>query len=377
MNATVTSSLLSSAATTRLTIDLDAITENYRMLAVRADPGQTAAVVKADAYGLGMSAVAQRLWRAGCRFFFVATLEEALTLREILPEARIGLLGGLLQGSEVECVTAKIIPVLNDPAEIQRWLAASRAAQTSLPSILHVDTGMCRLGLSMDQARNLLVDTSRIETLNPLYLMSHLVSAEDPDHPITRTQLRRLRELHALRPELKISFANSSGMFLGRDFMGDLARPGYALYGGNPTPWQDNPMQPVVRLQAKILQIHDISADDTVGYNATWTATRPGKIATVAIGYADGFFRSASNRGHVAIGSLLMPVVGRVSMDLVTIDITDLPVDAVRPGDMVDVIGPNRPIDVVAKDADTIGYEVLTGLGNRLRRNYIGDISVD
>lgn len=373
MNAHTPPTLLSSAATTQLTIDLDAIAENYRMLAVRAEPGQTAAVVKADAYGLGVTYVAPRLWRAGCRFFFVATLDEGLALRSLLPDnAQIAVLGGILQGGEVEFVTAKLIPVLNDPIDIQRWGAACRAAQTPLPCIIHFDTGMARLGLDDTQARALAEDSSRLNMLSPLFLMTHLVAAEDPDHPMNHIQLRRFRTLQSLFPKLPTSIANSSGMFLGRDFRGDLARPGCALYGVNPTPAQDNPMKPVVKLTARVLQIRNINPGDTVGYNATWMADRQTQIATIAIGYADGFLRSASNSGHIAVGTLTAPIIGRVSMDLITVDITDLPKDTVRHGDMVEIIGPNRTVDKVAHDAGTIGYEVLTNLGARLNRTYRG-----
>ena len=377
MNASAASSLLSTAVPAQLTIDLDAVADNYRQLCIRTDPAQTGAVVKANAYGLGASRVAPRLWAAGCRFFFVATLDEGLALRDLLPEAEIAVLGGIIQGTEVEFVTARLIPVLNDPGDIQRWSAACRATQQSLPSILHVDTGMARLGLTPAQAQHLAEDKTTVEKLSFQYLMSHLACPDTPDHPQNRLQLERFRECRSLFPGIKTSFANSSGIFLGRDYFGDLTRPGAALYGINPTPDKPNPMRPVVRLMARVLQIRDIGTDESVGYGATWHALEPSRIATIAMGYADGFLRSASNQGHIAIGTLKAPIIGRVSMDLITVDISRLPKDAVRNGDMVEIIGPNRDIDQVALDADTIGYEILTSLGHRLQRHYRCDAQSD
>jgi len=282
-------------------------------------------------------------------------------------------LGGVAQGSEVEFVTARLIPVLNDPGDVQRWSAACRATQKLMPSILHVDTGMARLGMTTIQAETLAQNSAAVEKLGIQFLMSHLACPDEPDHPKNHQQLNLFRSFRMLFPELKTSFANSSGLFLGRDYFGDLVRPGCALYGINPTPGKPNPMRPVVRLMARILQIRDVMTGDSVGYGATWQASKPSRIATIAIGYADGFFRSASNIGHIYIGSIALPLVGRVSMDLITADITALPADSVRSGDMVEIIGPNRDVDQVAQDAGTIGYEILTNLGQRLHRQYRGD----
>ena len=364
-----------------LTIDLDAVADNYRRLCAELGATACAAVVKADAYGLGMARVAPELARAGARTFFVAQLEEATALRAMFAvevggeaevEVEIYVLNGLGAGPVAEFQAGRVHPVLNSLGEIDAWAAAARAAGRALPAAVHIDTGMSRLGLPDDELEALAADRGRLAGIDLRYLVSHLACADRPEHPLNAEQLRRFRAARARLPDAPASFANSSGIFLGADYHLDLARPGVALYGVNPTPGQPNPMRQVVRLQGKILQLREIDASRTVGYGATHRAAGPTRIATVAVGYADGYLRSLSNRGSAWLGDRRVPVVGRVSMDLITLDVTGASAEAARPGAFVDLIGADLSTDAVAEAAGTIGYEILTSLGRRYHRVYRG-----
>ncbi len=351
-----------------LEIDLGAIQTNYRLLRDRLDGGECAAVVKADAYGLGADAVAPALWSAGARRFFVALPDEALALRAVLPSAEVYVLGGLFAGAEEDYLAHSLSPVLNSLDEVEAWRRVPAARR--LPAALHFDSGMSRLGLPADEAERLLADPALLDGLNISYLMSHLACADEPDHPLNATQLARFRRFAEALSQLKRSFANSSGIFLGPNYRFDLARPGIALYGGNPTPGRENPMKACVRLRSRILQVRDIPAGETVGYGATFTSARPSRIATVAMGYADGYSRHISNRGMAWLGEHCAPIVGRISMDLITLDVSELPAEISMPGALVDMIGKRETIDHVAERAGTIPYEVLTSLGRRYHRTY-------
>ncbi|MCH8808310.1 MAG: alanine racemase [Proteobacteria bacterium] len=356
-----------------LTIDLDAVADNYRRLCAELGAAACAAVVKADAYGLGMARVAPALARAGARTFFVAQLEEATALRAMFPvEVEIYVLNGLGAGPVAEFQAGRVHPVLNSLGEIDAWAAAARAAGRALPAAVHIDTGISRLGLPDDELEALAADRGRLAGIDLRYLLSHLACADRPEHPLNAEQLRRFRAARARLPDAPASLANSSGIFLGADYHLDLARPGVALYGVNPTPGQPNPMRQVVRLQGKILQVREIDASRTVGYGATHRAAGPTRIATVAVGYADGYLRSLSNRGSAWLGDRRVPVVGRVSMDLITLDVTGASAEAARPGAFVDLIGADLSTDEVAEAAGTIGYEILTSLGRRYHRVYRG-----
>jgi len=345
-----------------LEIDLRAVAANWRALCARHPSGPVAGVVKADGYGLGARQVAAALHRAGCRHFFVAYLNEALTIRDVVPGAMLGVLGGLIHGTEDECVAYDLTPVLGSLDEIARWRGRGRDA------ILQVDTGMSRLGLSPAEMAVLFEDHTWLEGLTIRYLMSHLVSSEQPDNPINALQRQRFDAARAMLPPVPCSLANSSGIFLGPAFGSDLARPGAALYGINPTPERPNPMQAVVRLRVRVLAAREVPEGTSVGYNATWTAARPSRIATAALGYADGFHRSLSDRGSARFDGSPVPLVGRVSMDLTTFDVTDHP--AVQPGCWLEVLGPHLSPDEVAEAGGTNGYEVLTSLGRRFHRVY-------
>ena len=340
-----------------LEVDLGAIAANWRTLCGRHPWGAVAGVIKADGYGLGARPVAGALYDAGCRHFFVAYLDEALAVRDVVPDAMLAVLSGLIPGTEDAYVAHGLMPVLGSLDEVDRWRGKGRKA------ILHVDTGMSRLGL----AEGLLAQ-AQLGGLAIRYVMSHLVASEVPDDPVNERQRQRFAALRGGFPGVPASLANSSGIFLGEAFKSDLARPGAALYGINPMPGSANPMRPVVRLMVRVLAVREIPAGASVGYNATWTASRPTRIATAALGYADGFHRSLSGRGAACFDGTPVPLVGRVSMDLTTFDVTDHP--AVQPGSWLEVLGPHLSPDDVAQAAGTNGYEVLTSLGRRFQRVY-------
>lgn len=354
-----------------LDIDLGAVAANWRLIRARVAPALCAGVVKADAYGLGLERVAPVLAAAGCRVFFVAQLEEGLRLRRLLPEAAIGCLGGVLAGTEAEHVADRVVPVLNHPGEIGRWQATAGRLGRRLPALVHLDTGMNRLGLAPAEQEALAQAPERLEGLSVCAWLSHLACADEPDNPMSEAQAERLRAMLArLPPAPMVSLANSFGVFRSRELHFQLVRPGCALYGINPTPGRPNPMAPVVRLVARVLQVRAVDSPMSVGYGATHSVAGKGKIATIAVGYADGYLRSLSGRGRVFFQGRGAPVVGRVSMDLITADVTHLPESLTFPGTLAEIIGPNRPVDQVADEAGTIGYEVLTSLGGRYQRRY-------
>jgi len=357
-----------------LTIDLGAIAANYRLLRRELAAAACGAVVKADAYGLGAARVAPVLAAAGCRHFFVAHLDEATAIRPALPKAAaIYVLNGVLPGEERLFRRGGFIPILNDLSQVAHWAKVARAAKKTLPAVLHVDTGMSRLGLAEAEAMALAADRSRLGGLDLRYVISHLAVSEEPSHPFNREQLAAFARVRAAFADVPASLANSSGIFLGPAYQFDLVRPGAALFGVNPLPGRPNPMRQVVRLQGKILQIHEVDPPRTVGYGATHRVAGRTRIATVAAGYADGWPRSLSNRGSAYLGDVRVPVIGRVSMDLLTLDITRAPA-AVRPGAVVELLGDRLPVDDVAATAGTIGYEVLTRLGDRYHRVYRGHL---
>jgi len=359
-----------------LTIDLAAVQANYRHLQEQlAPPTRCAAVVKADAYGLGAARIGPALARAGAETFFVAQLDEGIALREALrcvaPEAEIFVLNGTGAGPGADFRAHRLVPVLNSLGEIAAWQGEASRAGRRLPAVLHVDTGMNRLGLPPAEIEALARNPQGLDGIDLRLTMSHLACAELPRHPMNAAQHAAYQATRARLPAAPGSLANSAGIFLGTDYHFDLARPGVALYGANPTPYQPNPMQQVVRLQGRILQVREIDAPQTVGYGATHRAAGPGRIATVAAGYADGYLRSLSNRGRAWVGGRSVPVVGRVSMDLIILDVTAVSPETSRPGAFVDLIGPEAPVDDLAEAAGTIAYEILTALGGRYHRIYL------
>ena len=353
-------------AGTLLEIDLGAIAANWRLLAAKAAPATCAAVVKADGYGLGAAPVARALAAAGCRRFFVATLDEGIALRDALgPEPEIAVFNGPLRGSAADFVPARLIPVLNDPGQIDAWAALS--ARDKPRPIVHVDTGMSRLGLSPLEFGSSL---DRIAAVGARTLMSHLACAETPAHPHNAAQRGRFLAARQRLPGLEAGLAASSGIFLGAAFHFDLVRPGAALYGINPSAGAANPMRPVVRLGAKIVQVRKIDRGESVGYGAAHIMDRPGLLATAAIGYADGWPRSLSHRGCGWLAGKRVPLLGRLSMDLASFDVSSIPAAELYPGNMIELIGEHYAVDDAADDAGTIGYEILTSLGARHHRVY-------
>lgn len=359
-----------------LTIDLGAIVANWRELSARASGAECAAVVKADAYGCGIEPVTGALREAGCRTFFVAHLAEARRLRSASPGATVYVLNGLLPGTAPAFAELHARPVLNSVPELVEWEGFVETSGWTGGAALHVDTGMHRLGLRPADVAELVPRIKPRRGMITL-LMSHFVSSEIPADPINAKQMGVFRELRDVFPGMPASLANSSGIFLGPDAHHDLVRPGVALYGANPTPGHLNLMQPVVNLQGRVIQVRSVAADMTVGYNGAWTARRPSRVAVVGIGYADGFLRAASATdlkagAEAVVAGHRCPLAGRVSMDLLAVDVTDLPPALPQRGDFVTLLGAEITVDDLASHADTIGYEVLTSLGRRYRRVYKG-----
>jgi alanine racemase len=357
-----------------LTVDLAAIAANWHALGRRAMPSECAAVVKADAYGCGLEQVAGALGKAGCKTFFVADLAEARRLRKAVPAPAIYVLNGLSPGTASAYADIDARPVIGSAVELAEWDAFCIGKDWHGGAALHVDTGMNRLGISANEAAAL---APRIRTANHgiTLLMSHLACAELPEHPLNERQIALFREVRMLYRGIPSSLANSSGVFLGQAAHCDMVRPGVALYGANPTPGRSNPMRPALELRARIVQLRQVPRGDTIGYDAGWTAKRASRIAVIGVGYADGYLRanSASDLapgGEALVAGKRCPLAGRVSMDLIEIDITELPDGAVRRGDFATLIGDEITIDDVAKTAGTIAYELLTGLGRRYHRVY-------
>lgn len=358
----------------RLTVDLGAIVANWRKLQGMATPAACAAVIKADGYGCGLQPVASALSRAGCIVFFVATLEEAARARAVLPETTaIFVLDGILPGTAARFGAINAKPVLGSMPELLEWEAYRLASNWPGGAAIHVDTGMNRLGFTAEDMRLIAPRFDGSDHRIDL-IMSHLACAETPSHAMNAAQLQLFGEIRTWLPGVPASLANSSGIFLGPDYHFDLVRPGAALYGVNPASLAFNPMQPVVTLEARVLQVRRLAAGESVGYGATWKAMRPSEVAIVAAGYGDGLLRaaSASERApaQAMVGNVLCPVIGRISMDLLAVDATDAGTGKLRRGDNVQLLGERNTVDDLARAAGTIGYEVLTHLGQRPARVY-------
>ena len=363
-------------ATGVLTVDLDAIVANWRKLEKAAVPAECAAVIKADAYGCGVDPVARALAAAGCKTFFVATVDEARAARAAMPSATIYALDGIFQNCGDAFAKIDCKPVIGDLNELAEWDVFCRRSGWAGGAAIHIDTGMNRLGLTINEAQGI-VPRINAGDHGITLVMSHLACAEALNHPLNARQLATFREIASLFTGVPASLSNSSGIFLSPQFQFDLVRPGAALYGVNPTPEADNPMQPAVDLKARIVHIRNVEKGDSVGYGGTWTARRPTRLAIVSAGYADGYFRAAgSNDGtrgaEVVVAGKRCPIAGRVSMDLMAVDVTDLEKNAVRRGHMATLIGEGITVDELAHHFGTIGYEVLTSLGPRYARVYKG-----
>lgn len=344
----------------RITVSPRALQENWLFFRAQAEGAVCAAVVKADAYGIGLSVAAPALREAGCADFFVAHRHEALEARALVPTAaRVFLLNGVMPGEELALAQAGIVPVLNTVGQLERWQAAAMGA----PCAVHIDTGMSRLGLTPDEA---LERADVIEALAPQLIMSHLACASAPDHPKNAMQRAVFVETCARLPAAPLSLSASAGALMGPEYRFDMVRPGIGLYGGGPFDAVAVPLRPVVRLEAPVIQLRDVGPGDTIGYGATREADRRRRLAVVALGYADGYLRSGTNRGFGVARGTVMPVVGRVSMDLVILDATSA--KGLAEGDMVEFLGAAAPLDAQAQACDTIPYELLTGLSRRAAR---------
>ena len=356
----------------KLTVDLAALADNWRLLDARSGAAECAAVVKADAYGVGLEPAARALWAAGARTFFVAHVFGAIRLRALLPEATIYVLNGLPPGSAGLFLAHRLRPVLGSLDEIADWRDAALGRNDAEPAAVHLDTGLNRLGLEaheLGMARDALADVKLA------LAMSHFASSEFPDHPANARQIADFGLMRRAFPGLPGSLANSSGIFLPQRPHEDLVRPGYALYGGNPTPHAANPMRPVVKLEARIIQTRWAEDGEKVGYNGVWTARGRRKLATISLGYADGLPRAAMGADEAAGGEAIVdgvrcPFAGRVSMDLIVLDVTAAP--RARRGDDVEILGDAITVDDLGGRAKTIGYEILTNLGRRYARTYRG-----
>ncbi|WP_319529102.1 alanine racemase [uncultured Cohaesibacter sp.] len=368
-------------AGSELSVDLKALAANYTELAEKSGSAEASAVIKADAYGTGLEEAAKALWQAGCRTFFIAHPQEGARARSTLPEATLYALNGLV-GDDSEAAMAYyrdhgIRPVLGSYEEVDLWNAYCASIDEALPCALHFDTGMNRLGLSKKAAHQLSEKwLSQPPAFTPTLIMSHLACGDDPQHPLNSTQLDRFRAIRACFPDIPASLANSAGVFLGPDFHFDLTRPGIALYGGLAINNRPNPMQTVVTLKSRILSTRHVPKGQSVSYGATEVTKRDSRLAIINMGYADGYLRTGSSSdqrkgARVYIDGYEATIIGRITMDLTIIDVTDIPEDIAKRGNWAELFGPHMPIDEVAAIAGTIGYELLTNLGLRSLRRYL------
>lgn len=354
-----------------LRIDLAALVANYRLIAAQVAPASVAGVVKANAYGLGAAEVSRALLDAGCRQFFVAQLCEAKALRPHLPtDATLYVLNGVQPGAEAACAAIGALPVLNSLEQIDGWAATARALNRTLPAVIQVDSGMSRLGLASTDPATLRDQPDRLAGIDVRLVMTHLACADHPDDSFNEHQRATFDAITRQFPGVPRSIDNSGGAMTSGVTHGDIVRAGIALYGGAPH-GDPNPMHAVVALDAYIVQLRTVEAGAGVGYGLTHRFDRPSHIATVSVGYADGWPRHLSNRGFAYIGGVRAPIVGRVSMDSLALDVTDVPDHLLYPAAAVELIGPHQSIDDVAAQADTISYEILTRLGPRYARTYL------
>ncbi len=352
------------------TVRLGAVQRNYKSIVNCVKHGQVAAAIKADGYGLGAVAIAQALWLAGCREFFVAQLDEGIVVRKALPHATINVLSGLMPGTERQMIEYRLTPTIISLQQLKLWQQQAYHLGTTIAAGLHIDSGMHRTGLPTKELALLLEQPERLNGVSLNHVISHLASADHPGSAQPEQQLQHFQHCIQALPAARTSIANSAGIYRGSEFHLDFVRPGIALYGGNPQPAQPNPMEATVALEAPILQIVNVSRGDSIGYGASYTADSAATHAIIAAGYADGVLRSASGTGQVAIGNQRCPIVGRISMDVTTVDVTAIPNHLLYPGAPVEFIGNNISLDDAAAAAGTISYEMLTGIGNRFKRHY-------
>ncbi|MCV6546617.1 MAG: alanine racemase [Cohaesibacter sp.] len=360
-----------------LNINLAALQDNYTFLASKSSSAQCAAVIKADGYGIGLEQAATSLWDAGCRTFFVAVPQEGIRTRAVLEEATIYVLNGLF-GPDCPAIYAahELRPVIGSLAELEDWQNYCKDQGRALACALHFDTGMNRLGMGMEEAQKISQNPDHSDWVKIALIMSHLACGDEPMHPLNTQQLDRFRAIRALFADIPASFANSAGIFLGPDYHFDLLRPGIALYGGQAVGSHPNPMQCVATMKSRILDIRYVPQGHSISYGAAQITKRDSRIGILSIGYADGYIRAggstdAHTGAHVWLEGHSVPIFGRVTMDLIMVDLTDLPVGLAKRGMWVELFGTNIAIDDVAASAGTIGYEMLTSLSKRALRSYL------
>ncbi|XDZ64592.1 alanine racemase [Alphaproteobacteria bacterium LSUCC0684] len=357
-------------------IDLDRLVANWRNLNTLSGQAEASAVIKADAYGHGVEMVGRALYQAGCRVFFTASINEAVLLRSHLGKAVIGYFDGL-HAEDTEAVRAyDIWPAISSPGQMDLLADMARRHGNPIPAMLQIDTGMNRLGAGPDRLDEL-ASSEKLNAGDWKLIFSHLASADDPQSAQSETQRAAFDRVRRLFPSIPASLAATGGIALGPAFHYQMTRPGIGIYGLPPLPSLAPHLNPALSLHARVLEIRQAKAGEHVGYNATATLGRDTRLATVAGGYADGVRRQLSNKGTVHKDGFAAPVIGRVSMDTTIVDITDWPENHLAPGDWLDLIHDGYTADDMARDSDTIGYDILTTLGLRAKRQYAGRIMAE
>jgi len=364
-------SVIQTAEPARLTVDLKALKANYAALRANAPTARVSGIIKSNAYGMGAIPVAKALQEAGCDLLFVTRANEGAELRKVGIKSDIYILDGLAADGPERFHLFGLIPVLNSLDEVARWRGVAKSRGEKLPAAIHLDTGMTRLGLPAHEIETLAGDPSLLENIDVTFWMSHLACGDERDNPHNKMQLDRFKGALARLPEAKASFANSAGIYLGPEYHFDICRPGVGLHGLKPGAGMGDDLKLVPCVEARVLQVYEIEAGENAGYGATWTAKRASRLATIALGYADGYPWTLGNKGFVAFEGQRAPVVGRVSMDLLSVDVTDIAEDMTLPGAWAQTLGPDVPPEELAKAAGTLAYELLTSLGKRYTRRYI------
>lgn len=364
----------------RLTINLDALVANYAVLRERSGSAKCAAVVKANAYGLGAEQVVKALWNAGCDTFFVAVPEEGFALKRVYPKATIYVLNGIHETSVPSVAEGDLVPVLASLEQIELWADYWKKRGSRRPCAIQVDTGMNRLGLSLEEALAFRERNMNEHIVTPILMMSHLACADVPDHPLNVQQLESFQQVAATFDDIDSSLSNSAAIFNGPEYLFDLTRPGIALYGGEAVNGTPTALNSVIKLEARIVQVRRVNKGETISYGATHTLEHDAKIATVSVGYADGYPRAGSSAGvtlrnalptgaHGFIAGKKVPLLGRMTMDLTMFDVSEVSDEELN-GGWIELIGENILLDDAARAAGTIGYELLTSLGQRYERIY-------
>ena len=353
-----------------LSINLEAIQKNYMLMRQKSHPARAAVVLKANAYGLGLKEISEALFAVGTEDYFVTTIDEGIILRDVLPSAQIYILNGVFKGTEEILQEKNLIPVLLSQEQVSLWKEHALKIGKKCKAILQVDTGMGRFGLSYEEAMALSQDIKGLAGIDLVYVLSHLSSATLSSHPNNPKELEKFKQVLKFFPKVPATLANSPGILLGSDYHFNMTRMGIALYGGAPCEDLPNLLAPVLSLKAKVIQVRSLKKDMPVGYDGTYVMPQDGRIATVNIGFADGFLRSLSNRGYGLIEGHKVPIVGIISMDWMSIDVTEVPESLIYPGSFITLLGESLTIDHVAKLGNTTSYDLISGLGSRFHRYY-------